>query len=189
MRSRCRAFWASVSELARRAWEERKRYRMLTPQEALLLLLNISVLPVMLWTSSLLLTGASVFLARSFYPHAALVIFVNNLMAAGLISLTATTARRLSWVWALSSEAVSRNAGKAALLFTTCVFAASLYMRRHIVSPILFFLPHFWLEYMALAVAAYAGFKPSLRAFAASAALLAVAALFEVAAAATFASR
>lgn len=189
MSTRFRALWMRAGELAKRAWEERKRYRMLSPHEALLLLLNASVLPVMLWLSSLLLRAASVFLSRSFYPQAAITIFANNLMASGLIMLTATTARRLSWVWMLSSEVFSRNASKAALIFTASVFSASLYMRRYMVSPILLLLPHFWLEFLALTVAAYAGFKPSPRAFTASTALLAAAALFEVAAAATLTSR
>lgn len=184
-----RSLGVALGKLQKLVGGTRSRYRMLTVREALLLLLNAAVLPPMLWISSWLLRAASILLLRSSYHAAALIIFFNNLMAAAIVALVAFTVTELAWVWLLSSGALSRSAGRAAVAFATSIFAISLYLRRGFVKPILFLLPHFWLEYAALTAAAYAGFKRSAKALALSAALLASAAPLEVAIAALAAGR
>jgi len=154
--------------------------RLLTKWEAALVAFNAALLPPSLWASSRLLSAVAVATAVRAYWLAALALLANNSIAAALVALVSLTATRLAWAWGLSEEAILRNAGKAAVALTTGVFALSLAMRFKLVNPILFLLPHFWLEYAALALAAYAGFRPSPRHLALSFAILALAAAAEV---------
>jgi hypothetical protein len=158
----------------------RRRVRLLTKGEAALVALNAALLPPSLWASGRLLSAAVATAVVRAYWLAALALLANNSIAAALVALASLTAARLAWAWGLSEDALSRNAGKAAVALTSAVFALSLAMRSKLVSPILFLLPHFWLEYAALALAAYAGFRPSPRHLALSFALLALAAVAEV---------
>jgi len=158
----------------------RRRARLPTRWEAALLALNAALLPPSLWASGRLLSAAVVTATARAYWLAALALLANNATAAALAALASLTVTRLAWAWGLSGEAIQRSAGKAAAALTTGIFALSLVMRLRFVSPILFLLPHFWLEYAALALAAYAGFRPSPKHLALSFALLAVAAAAEV---------
>jgi len=156
------------------------RRRLLNKWEATLVAFNAALLPPSLWASGRLLSAAVATTRFRVYWLAALALFVNNSIAAALVALASLTMVRLAWAWMLSEEAIPRNAGKAAVALTTGVFALSLAMRHRLISPILFLLPHFWLEYIALALAAYAGFRSSPKHLALSFASLALAAAAEV---------
>jgi len=156
------------------------RRRLLNKWEATLVAFNAALLPPSLWASGRLLSAAVATTRFRVYWLAALALFVNNSIAAALVALASLTMVRLAWAWMLSEEAIPRNAGKAAVALTIGVFALSLAMRHRLISPILFLLPHFWLEYIALALAAYAGFRSSPKHLALSFASLALAAAAEV---------
>jgi hypothetical protein len=158
----------------------RKRVRLLTKWEAALVAFNAALLPPSLWASGRLLSAAVVTTMVRVYWLAALALFANNSIAAALVALASLTMVRLAWAWGLSEDAIPRNAGKAAVALTTGVFTISLAMRFRLISPVLFLLPHFWLEYAALALAAYAGFRSSPKHLALSFAALALAAAAEV---------
>lgn len=158
----------------------RKRVRLLTKWEAALVVFNAALLPPSLWASGRLLSAAVVTTMVRVYWLAALALFANNSIAAALVALASLTMVRLAWAWGLSEDAIPRNAGKAAAALTTGVFTISLAMRFRLISPVLFLLPHFWLEYAALALAAYAGFRSSPKHLVLSFAALALAAAAEV---------
>jgi hypothetical protein len=158
----------------------RKRVRLLTKWEAALVAFNAALLPPSLWASGRLLSAAVVTTMVRVYWLAALALFANNSIAAALVALASLTMVRLAWAWGLSEDAIPRNAGKAAVALTTGVFTISLAMRFRLISPVLFLLPHFWLEYAALALAAYAGFRSSPKHLVLSFAALALAAAAEV---------
>jgi len=156
------------------------RRRLLNKWEAALVVFNAALLPPSLWASGRLLSAAVATTMVRVYWLAALALFVNNLIAVALVTLASLTMVRLAWAWGLSEEAITRNAGKVSAALTTGVFALSLAMRLKLISPILFLLPHFWLEYIALALAAYAGFRSSPKHLALSFAVLALAAAAEI---------
>jgi len=156
------------------------RRRLLNKWEATLVVFNAALLPPSLWASGRLLSAAVATTMVRVYWLAALALFVNNLIAVALVTLASLTMVRLAWAWGLSEEAITRNAGKVSAALTTGVFALSLAMRLKLISPILFLLPHFWLEYIALALAAYAGFRSSPKHLALSFAVLALAAAAEI---------
>jgi hypothetical protein len=158
----------------------RKRVRRLTKWEAALVALNAVLLLPSLWASGRLLSVVVTTTTVRVYWLAALALFANNSIAAALIALASFTILRLAWAWGLSEDAISENAGKVAIILTTGVYALSLAMHLRLISPVLFLLPHFWLEYTALALAAYAGFRSSLKHLALSFAVLALAAVAEV---------
>ena len=156
------------------------RRRLLNKWETALVVFNAALLPPSLWASGRLLSAAVATTMVRVYWLAALALFANNSIAAALVTLASLTMVRLAWAWGLSEDAITRNAGKVSAALTTGVFALSLTMRLKLISPILFLLPHFWLEYIALALAAYAGFRSSPKHLALSFATLALAAAAEV---------
>jgi uncharacterized membrane protein SpoIIM required for sporulation len=156
------------------------RRRLLNKWEATLVVFNAALLPPSLWASGRLLSAAVATTMVRVYWLAALALFVNNSIAAALVTLASLTMVRFAWAWGLSEDAITRNAGKVSAALTTGVFALSLAMRLKLISAVLFLLPHFWLEYIALALAAYAGFRSSPKHLALSFAVLALAAAAEV---------
>lgn len=113
-------------------------------------------------------------------PLAILALMVNNSAALALVFLTAFTARKLSWVWLVNEKAVERKADILSVVLTTMVFTTSFYLRREIINPLLMIMPHFWLEFIAVSLSAYAGFKGDNRVFALALAVLPIAAVAEV---------
>lgn len=156
------------------------RRRLLTKWEAALVAFNAALLPPSLWASSRLLSAVVATTTVKAYWLAALALLANNSIAAALAALASLTLVRLAWAWGVSEKAISRNSGKAAVLLTAAIFALSLAVRFKSIKPILFLLPHFWLEYAALSLAAYAGFRSSPKHLALSFAVLALAAAAEV---------
>ena len=153
--------------------------RSFSRSDALLLAFTLGSLFPALIASRTLLAAAALLLQVRNAQLAALAIFVNNMVAMSLVLLTSILLVRFSWAWGFDSAAVKRNAIPCSILIATAIFAASLIIRSSYVSPVLFTLPHFWLEYSAIAFAAHSGLSGSIKSIAAAVLLLALAALAE----------
>lgn len=171
----------AVLRLAAEAEGRRRGLRRFNREEALLLLFLAAVVFPALLASRNLQAAAVLFLNSRALPLALLALVVNNSAALALVFSTAFTARKLSWVWLVEEETVERRAGALSVVLAAAVFAASLYLRRGLVNPTLMIMPHFWLEFAAVSLSAYAGFKGDNGMFALALAVLPVAAVAEVA--------
>ncbi|MCS7105470.1 MAG: hypothetical protein NZ954_07925 [Thermofilaceae archaeon] len=159
----------------------KRSYRSLPSKgEAALIALNLLLMPPTLWASSQLLRAASFLLYKRMYPLATVTIFVNNMAASSLVALASLTSTKLAWAWGLKKDYFTKYSGRIAVLLSTTIFALSFILRRNVVNPLLLLLPHFWLEYSSVTLAAYSGFKGKPLILLLSASLLVAAALTEV---------
>lgn len=170
----------AFSQLAVETEKHRRRFRHFNREEVLLLLSLAAIVFPTLLASRNLQAAAVWFLNLRAVPLAVLALVVNNSAALALVFLTAFTVRKLSWVWLVNEKSVERKADVLSIALATAVFAISFYLRREVINQLLMIMPHFWLEFIAVSLSAYAGFKNDNRVFALALAVLPMAAVVEI---------